>query len=193
MTAAQSGAVAKNLPGLKGARSAFAMMSPDELNRNAGQTSYPVLSGRGARVLRELAGLMEQALRGTTALEDKSDFQRELAELQGSAANVKQESSVDAFGAESQDGAASETTAKEPIAKKETPDVNQEREVSRIRNDGRVKAKPESAKQHRQAKRSKRHTPANPTNAFSWSDPGRSPWNWQRRYGQYQQTWGGWQ
>jgi penicillin-binding protein 1A len=113
MTAAHRGALAKNLPDPKGARSAFAMMSPDELNRNAGQTFYPVLSGRGARVLRELAGLMEQALRGTTALEDKSDLQREPVEIQGSAAYAKQESSVDAFGAEAQDSAASETTAKE--------------------------------------------------------------------------------
>jgi penicillin-binding protein 1A len=177
MTAAHRGALAKNLPDPKGARSAFAMMSPDELNRNAGQTSYPVLSGRGARVLRELAGLMEQALRGTTALEDKSDLPRELVEIQGSAAYAKQESSVDAFGANAQDSAASETTAKEPIAKKETPDVGQEREVSRTRNYARVKAKPESARQH-QAKRSKRYTPANPTNPFSWSDQGRPPWNW---------------
>jgi len=147
---------------------------------------------------------MEQALPGTTALEDKSDFQRELAEIQGNAAYAKQESSVDAFGAEAQDGAASETTAKEPVAKKETSDVSQEREVSRTRNYGRVKARPENAKQHREAKRSKSYTPANPTNAFSWSDPrspwnwqsqyGRPPlWNWQRRYGQYGQTRGGWQ
>src|SRR5215471_10900967 len=39
MTNAHRGAVAKDLPDPKGARSAFAMMSPDELNRNAGQTS----------------------------------------------------------------------------------------------------------------------------------------------------------
>jgi membrane peptidoglycan carboxypeptidase len=209
MTAAHRGAVATNLPGVKDARSAFAMMSPDELNRDAGQTSYPVLSERGARVLRELALLMEQARGGTTALEDKSDLQRELSEIQGSASYAKQESKVDAFGTEAKDSAISEKAAKEPIAKTETPNVKQKREISRTRNIAWGKAKPESAKQHRETKRSKRYTPpANPTNAFSsWSDPGRSPWNWQgqygrpplwnwqRRYGQDGQTsyWGRWQ
>jgi hypothetical protein len=77
MTNAHRGAVAKDLPGLPSARSAFAMLSPDEPNSNAGEASHLVLSGRGARVLKELAGLMEQARRGTTALEDKSDLKRE--------------------------------------------------------------------------------------------------------------------
>lgn len=75
MTAAHRRTLAKDLAGLPSARSAYAMVSMDELN--AELAAHLVLSGQGASVLHELTGLMEQARHGAMGVEEKPGLKHE--------------------------------------------------------------------------------------------------------------------